>query len=135
MIYDGLASRSAPLLRVDQMTGSRAGEIFVCEDIATEEIDMGVIDRDRRASRFLSVTGPQHERSELTGVTFDPSGRRMFFSSQRAFPESELRARAGRGLRDHGALPGRRLSRAQRKRSCSGGRRSAAAPGPSASVT
>ncbi len=90
VIYDGLASRSAPLLRVDQMTGSRAGEIFVCEDIATEEIDMGVIDSDRRASRFLSVTGPQHERSELTGVTFDPSGRRMFFSSQRAFPESEL---------------------------------------------
>ena len=90
MIYDGLASRSAPLLRVDQMTGSPGGEIFVCEDIATEEIDMGVIDRDRRVSRFLAITGPQHERSEITGVTFDPSGRRMFFASQRAFPESEL---------------------------------------------
>jgi uncharacterized protein len=90
VIYDGLASRSAPLLRVDQMTGSRGGEIFVCEDIATEEIDMGVVDRDRRVSRFLAITGPQHERSEITGVTFDPSGRRMFFASQRAFPESEL---------------------------------------------
>ena len=45
--YDGLASRSAPLLRVDQLTGSRSGEVFVCEDIATEEIDMGVIARDR----------------------------------------------------------------------------------------
>jgi uncharacterized protein len=90
VIYDGLASRSAPLLRVDQMTGSPGGEIFVCEDIATEEIDMGVIDRDRRVSRFLAITGPQHERSEITGVTFDPSGRRMFFASQRAFPESEL---------------------------------------------
>jgi uncharacterized protein len=90
VIYDGLASRSAPLLRVDQMAGSPLGEIFVCEDIATEEIDMGVIDRDRRVSRFLSVTGPQHDRSELTGVTFDPSGRRMFFASQRAFPENEL---------------------------------------------
>ena len=90
VIYDGLASRSAPLLRVDQMTGSPGGEIFVCEDIATEEIDMGVIDRERRVSRFLAITGPQHERSEITGVTFDPSGRRMFFASQRAFPESEL---------------------------------------------
>lgn len=89
VIYDGLASREAPLLRVDQLTGSRAGEVFVCEDIATDEIDMGVIDPQRRVSRFLSVSGPQHERSELTGVTFDPSGRRMFFSSQRAFPESE----------------------------------------------
>ena len=89
VVYDGLASRSAPLLRVDQLTGSRAGEVFVCEDLATDEIDMGVIDRNRRVSKFLSVTGPQHERSELTGVTFDPSGRRMFFASQRAFPKSD----------------------------------------------
>ena len=89
VVYDGLASRSAPLLRVDQLTGSRAGEVFVCEDLATDEIDMGVIDRNRRVSKFLSVTGPQHERSELTGVTFDPSGRRMFFASQRAFPNSD----------------------------------------------
>ena len=89
VIYDGLASRSAPLLRVDQLTGSRGGEVFVCEDLATEEIDMGVIDRDRKVSRFLSVTGPQHARSELTGVTFDPSGRRMFVASQRAFPEND----------------------------------------------
>jgi uncharacterized protein len=88
--YDGLASRSAPLLRVDQMTGSPAGEVFVCEDIATEEIDMGVITPDRRAARFLSVTGPQHRGSELTGVTFDPSGTRMYVASQRAFSKSEL---------------------------------------------
>jgi secreted PhoX family phosphatase len=90
VIYDGLASRSAPLLRVDQLTGSRAGEVFVCEDIATEEIDMGVITRDGKVSKFLSVTGPKHRNSELTGVTFDPSGTRMFFSSQRAFPKSDL---------------------------------------------
>jgi uncharacterized protein len=90
VVYDGLASASAPLLRVDQMTGSRAGEVFVCEDIATDEIDIGVIDREGRVSRFLSITGPQHKGSEVTGVTFDPSGRRMYFSSQRAFPKSEL---------------------------------------------
>jgi uncharacterized protein len=88
--YDGLASRSAPLLRVDQMTGSRAGEVFVCEDIATEEIDMGVITPDRRVARFLSVTGPQHRDSELTGVTFDPSGKRMYVASQRAFSKSDM---------------------------------------------
>jgi uncharacterized protein len=90
VIYDGLASRSAPLLRVDQLTGSDAGEVFVCEDIATDEIDMGVITPDGQVSKFLSVTGPQHRGSELTGVTFDPSGSRMFFSSQRAFPKNEL---------------------------------------------
>jgi uncharacterized protein len=85
VIYDGLASADAPLLRVDQLTANRAGEVFVCEDIATEEIDIGLIDRAGRVSRFLSATGPQHAGSELTGVTFDPSGSRMYFSSQRAF--------------------------------------------------
>jgi len=90
VVYDGLATRSAPLLRVDQLTGSRAGEVFVCEDIATEEIDIGVIEPDGSVSRFLSVTGPEHRGSELTGVVFDPSGERMYFSSQRAFPKSAL---------------------------------------------
>ena len=90
VVYDGLASRSAPLLRVDQMTGSAAGEVFVCEDIATEEIDMGVIAPDRTVARFLSITGPQHRGSELTGVTFDPTGARMYVASQRAFSKSEL---------------------------------------------
>lgn len=84
VVYDGLASRSAPLIRVDQLTAGPGGEVFVCEDIATEEIDIGVIDSRGRASRFLSATGPQHQGSELTGVTFDPSGRRMYFASQRA---------------------------------------------------
>jgi hypothetical protein len=84
VLYDGLASREAPLLRVDALTATRAGEIFVCEDLATDEIDIGVIERDRGVSRFLSVTGPEHALSELTGVTFDPSGSRMYFASQRA---------------------------------------------------
>ena len=89
VIYDGLASRSAPLLRVDQLTASRGGEIFVCEDLATDEIDIGVFDRAGRVSRFLSVTGDLHVGSELTGVTFDPSGGRMYFASQRAGGEDD----------------------------------------------
>ena len=89
VIYDGLASRSAPLLRVDQLVASRAGEVFVCEDIATDEIDIGVIDRRGRMTRFLSATGRQHQASELTGVTFDPPGSRMYFASQRAFGSSD----------------------------------------------
>ncbi|HZN89329.1 MAG TPA: alkaline phosphatase PhoX [Thermoleophilaceae bacterium] len=89
LIYDGLASRSAPLLRVDQLVASRAGEVFVCEDIATDEIDIGVIDRRGRMTRFLSAAGTQHQASELTGVTFDPSGSRMYFASQRAFGSSD----------------------------------------------
>jgi len=84
VIYDGLASPEAPLLRVDQLTGSRAGELFVCEDIATEEIHMGVIASSGEVSRFLAVTGSEHRGSELTGAAFDPSGSRLYFSSQRA---------------------------------------------------
>jgi hypothetical protein len=85
VIYDGLGDGPTPLLRVDQLTANRAGEVFVCEDIATDEIDIGLIDRAGRVSKFLSATGPAHVGSELTGVTFDPSGSRMYFSSQRAF--------------------------------------------------
>ena len=84
VIYDGMAQRSAPLVRVDNITASRAGELFVCEDIATEEITMGVMTRERSVTPFLTVTGPNHERSELTGVAFAPAGDRLYFSSQRA---------------------------------------------------
>jgi hypothetical protein len=90
VVYDGRASKSAPLLRVDQLTGSRAGEVFVCEDIATDEITMGVITPDRKVAKFLAATGAGHRGSEITGVTFDPSGSRMFFASQRAFPPNDL---------------------------------------------
>ena len=86
VIYDGLGAGATPLLRVDQLTANRAGEVFVCEDLATDEIDIGLIDRAGRVSRFLSATGPDHVGSELTGATFDPSGSRLYFASQRAFP-------------------------------------------------
>jgi secreted PhoX family phosphatase len=90
VVYDGLGDGPTPLLRVDQLTANRAGEVFVCEDIATDEIDIGLIDRRGRASKFLSATGPDHAGSELTGVTFDPSGSRMYFSSQRAFGKNGM---------------------------------------------
>ena len=84
VIYDALASRKAPLVRVDNITASRGGELFVCEDIATDEINLGVMTRDHRVSKFISVTGKNHVDSELTGLAFDPSGSRLYFSSQRA---------------------------------------------------
>ena len=84
VIYDGLASRTAPLTRVDNLTASRAGELFVCEDISTEEIHIGVITPRRKASQFLAVSGKNHVGSELTGAAFNPAGDRLYFSSQRA---------------------------------------------------
>ena len=93
VIYDGLRPNT-PLLRVDQLTASRAGELFICEDLATDEIHLGVMAPDRSITRFLAVTGEEHAGSELTGAAFDPSGRRLFFSSQRA------------GTAEPGGLPG-----------------------------
>ena len=84
VIYDGLAARDTPLLRVDQLTASPAGELFICEDLATREIHMGLMSPKRDISHFLAVTGKEHDGSELTGATFDPGGSRLFFSSQRA---------------------------------------------------
>jgi uncharacterized protein len=84
VIYDGLALKHTPLVNVDQLAVSKAGELFVCEDTPAKEINLGVITPNRRVSRFLSVTGKQHVDSELTGVAFNPSGDRLYFSSQRA---------------------------------------------------
>jgi uncharacterized protein len=84
VVYDGLASRSAPVLRPDQIGVSPGGEVFVCEDLATREIDLGLLEPAGRMSRFLSVTGRQHVDSELTGIAFDPRGQRMYLASQRA---------------------------------------------------
>ena len=81
---------------------SRSGDLYVCEDNGPDDLDLGLITPRRRVARFLTATGPDHKGSELTGVTFSPSGRRMYVSSQRY--------KGARGdLRDHGSVPdGRR---------------------------
>ncbi len=86
-IYDASAMREAPLVQVDQIAASPGGELFVCEDLDTSELYLGVMTRDRKVSRFLAVTGENHEGSELTGVAFDPSGSRLYIASQRAHGE------------------------------------------------
>jgi uncharacterized protein len=83
VIYDAATLTDPPLTGVDNITVSRNGDLYVCEDNGTEELDIVVITRGRRIARFLTATGLHHARSELTGVVFDPSGRRLYFSSQR----------------------------------------------------
>jgi hypothetical protein len=74
-----------PLNGVDNVTAAPSGDIYVAEDNGTNQIDIGLLTPEGEVARFLTATGPQHEQSELTGVTFDPSGKRMYFSSQRSF--------------------------------------------------
>lgn len=83
VLYDS-SEFDDPLVSVDQMTATSAGEIFVCEDSQADEMGIGVMNRHGRFATFLSIGGPQHEGSEPTGVVFDPGERRMYFASQRA---------------------------------------------------
>jgi uncharacterized protein len=93
LVYDGEAlGRDAPLRQVDNITAAPSGDVFVCEDTGEDDpLDIGIITPEGEVARFLKVTGPQHTgaggplSSELTGVNFDPSGTRMYFSSQRGF--------------------------------------------------
>ncbi len=83
VIYDGAPRAHPPLTGVDNITVSRSGDLYVCEDNGTDELDIGLITPRRRVARFLTATGPDHTGSELTGVDVQPARKRMYFSSQR----------------------------------------------------
>ena len=90
VLYDKKALQDPPIDGVDNITVSRSGDLFVCEDIGAETLDIVMITPERTVSRFLTLTGPSATglpvvNSELTGVVFDPSGTRMYFGSQRGF--------------------------------------------------
>ncbi|WKU08062.1 alkaline phosphatase PhoX [Micromonospora sp. HUAS LYJ1] len=70
---------TAPLTGVDNITGTRSGDLYVAEDGGNMEINMitptGVV------TPFLRITG--QSSSEITGPAFSPDGSRLYFSSQR----------------------------------------------------
>jgi uncharacterized protein len=82
VLYDGDATEG-PLREVDNVTVSRSGDLFVCED--ADDLNIGIISPEREVAPFLQLTGTQHSESELCGAVFDPSGTRFYFASQRAF--------------------------------------------------
>jgi len=87
-VYDRAATPDAPLSGVDNLTVSRAGEIFVCEDGGNMEIC--VIEPGALVAPFLRLVGEAAEGlpergNELAGVVFDPSGDRLYFAAQRAY--------------------------------------------------
>ena len=89
VLYDHAVAPDASLDAVDNITVSGAGEIFVCEDGGNMEI--GLITPEREVSPFLRFNGPAHPtegqwKSEVCGVIFDPSGTRMYCTSQRSYP-------------------------------------------------
>ncbi len=94
ILYRKADTPDSPLGGVDNVTVSQSGDVFVCEDSYDNDpdaMDVCMITREGEVARFVKLTGPEHflpgvAQSEITGVCFDPSGQRMYFSSQRAGP-------------------------------------------------
>ena len=84
VLYDGKAAPGSSLDAVDNVTVTGGGDIYVCEDGGNMEL--GLITAERTVSPFLRFVGPAHEKSEVAGVAFDPSGTRMYLASQGAYP-------------------------------------------------
>ena len=96
VLWSGNAIKeNSPLIDVDQLTKNQGGEIFVCEDEGELRISLLTADGSRVAP-FLQLDGEQHRASpppfgnEITGIVFDPSGTRMYFSAQRTYGPGAL---------------------------------------------
>jgi hypothetical protein len=76
------------LTDTDNLTVSpNTGDLFICEDSGT--FDICILTPEGEMARFVNLSGVQHngligDVSETTGPSFDPSGTRFYFSSQRA---------------------------------------------------
>jgi secreted PhoX family phosphatase len=81
-IYDANLTPTAALQGVDNLVIASNGDLYVAEDTGTGgTMDICLITPDGVVSQFLRVT--KQWQSELAGPAFDPSGTRLYFSSQR----------------------------------------------------
>lgn len=78
VIYDRSTSPDPLLSGVDNVTVSRSGDVYVAEDGGNMELVILSPEGDVAPFMRLGVSG-----SEVTGPAFDPSGTRLYFSSQR----------------------------------------------------
>jgi len=79
VIYDAGALTNPVLTGVDNIVRSSSGDLFVAEDGG--DMQLVLLRPDGTLWPFLQLLG--HAGSELTGPAFDPSGTRLYFSSQR----------------------------------------------------
>lgn len=79
VIYDDDFFQDPILMKVDNLTVSPRGDIFVAED--GDNMQLVALTANGDVKPFLQVVG--HDKSEITGPAFDPSGTRLYFSSQR----------------------------------------------------
>lgn len=84
LLYDGVAlGDKAPLRDPDQLNAHpSSGDLYVCED--ADDLQIVMITQEREVAPFVQLSGPLHgSDTELAGTTFDPDGKRLYFSSQR----------------------------------------------------
>ena len=79
IVYDHNRFEDAALTGVDNVTVSSAGDVLVAEDGGDNQIC--TIAPDRGPVPIVHLIG--HDGSEIAGPAFDPSGTRLYFSSQR----------------------------------------------------
>lgn len=79
VFYAAATDRIAQLRGVDNIAVSPRGDLVVAEDRGNMELVF--VTREGVGLAFLRVEG--QPLSELTGPAFDPSGQRLYFSSQR----------------------------------------------------
>lgn len=77
VLYSPTTSSTAVLTGVDNVTVAPSGDVYVAEDGG--DMELVVLSPEGEVAPFLrlTVTG-----SEMTGPAFDPSGQRLYFSSQ-----------------------------------------------------
>lgn len=79
VLYEASSDPGRQLTGVDNIAASAGGDLIVAEDGGNMELV--VITAEGEAAALLRVTG--QSGSEITGPAFDPSGTRLYFSSQR----------------------------------------------------
>ena len=80
ILYDASASEQPVLTGVDNITVSCCGDVLVAEDGGSMQIV--AILPSGEVKPLMQLVG--QDGSEVTGPDFDPSGTRLYFSSQRA---------------------------------------------------
>jgi secreted PhoX family phosphatase len=79
VLYDPTTSDNPILTGVDNLTASCCGDILVAEDGG--DMQIVALLPDGTLKPIMQI--PSHTGSEVTGPAFDPSGTRLYFSSQR----------------------------------------------------
>jgi secreted PhoX family phosphatase len=79
VLYDPRRDSEGRVRDVDNLALSPTGELVVAEDPG--KLELVLLARDGSASPLVRVQGQLG--TELAGPAFDPSGRRLYFSSQR----------------------------------------------------